>query len=360
MITMLSDGLIVPGGPAQRYAASARGGSRGSPTFVTAVKGPEKERTLQVTELPLGPWGRETILDLPGIKEEKPRSPRAVAWPLQPTHTEALFGKNKRIVVGGEEVAYGGNLRGIVQINSEFYGGVTVIGTGVLINGWTVATAGHLLIDEAGHAKNVVILAGKDGSSGDVESRDGIYVTVPYQWYKESFKQEDLGFIHLQKQFDTVNPIMIKQTPVSDNGAIYGYPGDMPDCAKGDYLCKSTSLIMYIPSGMVEHEADTEKGNSGGPILDDKGLVIGLHRGWDYKDDGTKINQAVAIDREGNNFGAFIQVLAYMAKYKGRYCKDNDGEVGGVDSMAEKGGENIKVEVVGGMEKVKGGLAFVW
>ncbi|KAL5330404.1 hypothetical protein ACEPPN_003931 [Leptodophora sp. 'Broadleaf-Isolate-01'] len=163
-------------------------------------------------------WGRETILDLPGVKEEKPRSPRAAAWSLQPTHTEAIFGKNKRIVVGGEEVAYGG----IAQINSEFYGGVTVIGTGVLINGWTVATAGHLLIDEAGHAKNVVILA------GDVESRDGIYVTVPYQWYKESFKQEDLGFIHLQKQFDTVNPIMIRQTSVSDNGTLYGY---MPDCA---------------------------------------------------------------------------------------------------------------------------------
>lgn len=55
-------------------------------------------------------WGRETILDLPGVKEEKPRSPRAAAWSLQPTHTEAIFGKNKRIVVGGEEVAYGGNL----------------------------------------------------------------------------------------------------------------------------------------------------------------------------------------------------------------------------------------------------------
>ncbi|RYP43084.1 hypothetical protein DL768_010099 [Monosporascus sp. mg162] len=306
----------------------------------------------------------QAILHLSNVMEKKlPSPPKAVAWPLRPDASEAILGKNPRNVVAMKEMAYNGPLRGVVKIISKFRGGHTVIGTGVLINGCTVATVGHLLIDEDSFAKNVVILAGKGGGPGSVESRDGICAAVHHRWYNERWEPNDLGFVHLWEQFDTVNPIKFGQTPLSANGVICGYSGDMPYYAKGDRLCKSMSPVRYIPHpppGMVEHEGDTEKGNSGGPVFDAEGTVIALHRGWAYKAHGKKINEAVAINRDGNDFAPFGSVLAYMVQHTEKHTKGNiGGEVGRVDFEAQKEGRDICVKVVEEAEKV-GGLAFTW
>lgn len=68
---------------------------------------------------------------------------------------------------------------------------------------------------------------------------------------------------------------------------------------------------------------------------------------------------AVAINREGNDVAAFTEVLAYMAKHASKHMNGNVHEVGDIDFMSKKDGNNIKIEVI---RKVNGfdTLAFTW
>ncbi|RWA07864.1 hypothetical protein EKO27_g7254 [Xylaria grammica] len=268
--------------------------------------------------------------------------PMAVAWKLAAGFSEAILGKYPRDVVSSKEVMIDGLLRGVVKITVSFQEGYVVTGSGVLINDRTVATVGHLLINTHGHAKGVVIQAGHGGGDDTMESRDGIYVAVHGKWYYEKRSDpNDLGFIRLSKPFNTVNPIEYMRTPIIHDGtdaAIYGYPFDMPENedARGNRLCVSRSAVRYRQSdstGMLEHEGDTEKGTSGGPVLDANGIVIALHRGWapDGSDEG--VNQAIAIDRNGNDFWAFCLILEYMSQREDDRVKML-GEVKEVDGFA--------------------------
>ncbi|KAI0436151.1 trypsin-like cysteine/serine peptidase domain-containing protein [Xylaria telfairii] len=275
------------------------------------------------------------------ITQEGPSHPMAVAWKLDAGFSEAILGKNPRDVVPPEEIMLGSYLRGVVKITVGFGGDSIVTGSGVLIDDWTVATVGHLLVNDYGHAKDVVISAGQGSSDNTIEFRDGIYVAVHYKWYDKRSDPNDLAFIRLSKSFDTVNHIKYMQTPVTDNSidaSIYGFPYDMPHDSPGNRLCVSRCPVRYGQSsstGMLEHEGDTAKGTSGGPVLDAQGIVIALHKGW-AETGRRQVNRAVAIDRDGNDFWAFRLILGYMSQR-----------------------EDDRVKMLGEVKKV-GGFAFAW
>ncbi|KAI0413565.1 trypsin-like cysteine/serine peptidase domain-containing protein [Xylaria grammica] len=223
-------------------------------------------------------------------------------------------------------------------------------GSGFLIDDWTVVTVGHLLVNHCGCARGMRIWAGRGGDENTIESRDGMYVAVHNGWFEGYSECNDLAFIRLSEPFNTVNPLEYKQTPITHNGvdaAIYGYPCDLPEnsSARGNRLCVSRSSVRYGWSNstlMLEHEGDTERGNSGGPVVDHMGTVIALHRGWAPAVGGYKVNEAVAINHGGNDFEAFLLILEYMSW---------------------EGGEGAKVsEEVKMLGKVKevGGFAFAW
>ncbi|KAI0531556.1 trypsin-like cysteine/serine peptidase domain-containing protein [Xylaria digitata] len=268
--------------------------------------------------------------------QDWPSPPMAVAWKLGAGFSEAILGKNPRDVVPPEEIMPGSLLRGVMKIISVC-GGSTVTESGVLIDDWTVATVGHLLVNGHGHAKEVVICAGHGGGDNTVESRGGIYVTVHYDWYNKRSDPNDLAFIRLSEPFGTVNPIGYMQTPITNDdidASIYGFPYDTPNDALGYRLCVSKCPVRYSQSsstGMLEHEGDTEKGTSGGPVLDANGIVIALHKGG-----GGLVNQAVTIDRNGNDFWAFRLILEYMSQM-----------------------EDDRVRILGEVKEV-GGFAFAW
>ncbi|KAI0434845.1 trypsin-like cysteine/serine peptidase domain-containing protein [Xylaria sp. FL1042] len=313
----------------------------------SAVPDSEKEGVLQsVTELLNKPCEKflhflQKSDSRDATTQGRSSHPMAVAWKIIANFPEAILGKYPRTVVPSEDIMPGYPLRGVVKIIADFGGGTVSSGSGVLINEWTVATVGHILINNDGHAKTVGILVGQAGSDHCTESRKGIYVAVHYKWFEKRSDLNDVAFIRLSKPFDTVDPIGYMQTPVIENqhnGRIYGFPYDMPGDAPGDRLCVSNCPIRYsqpCSTGILKHEGDTEKGTSGGPVLDANGTVIALHRGWTYEGLG-KINQAVAIDRDSNDFWAFCQILEYMSQR-----------------------ENARVKLVGKVEKV-GGFAFAW
>ncbi|GAW20542.1 hypothetical protein ANO14919_100500 [Xylariales sp. No.14919] len=273
-----------------------------------------------------------------------PTMPIAVAWKLETGFSEVLLNKNQRAVVPLEEIKIGSLLRGVVRISVRLQTG-PVFGTGVLIDDLTVATVGHLLVDTYGNVQGVTIWAGQGDGDNTIEDRDGIYVAVHNRWYRERRNSNDLAFIRLSKPFGKANPIKYMQTPVTHNGidaSIYGFPYDLPEKGneRGKRLCVSESAVRYSLSdsvGMLEHEGDTEKGTSGGPVLNAEGVVIALHRGWDSKVGGGRINQAVSIDRDGNDFSAFRMILDYMAQRENDRVKilGEVKEVGGFAFMVE-------------------------
>lgn len=94
--------------------------------------------------------------------------------------------------------------------------------------------------------------------------------------------------------------------------------------------------------------------------MKEDGSVIAIHRGWAYLGKGKKINQAVAIDRQGNNIAGFVAVLDYMVKNGNEPVDDNSHTYEGVDFVANTEGSDVNVDVIGEVQYIEGGLAFRW
>lgn len=116
---------------------------------------------------------------------------------------------------------------------------------------------------------------------------------------------------------------------------------------------------------MIEHKGDTEEGalddrlrierwrfrsvnaavgNSGGPLINASGRVIGLHHGCGHNSVGQKVNLAVVID-EGNNITAFFRFLNSMQPASGSAMHRQEQSV-----------DNMTV----GEAKDVGGFIFAW
>ncbi|KAI0878343.1 trypsin-like cysteine/serine peptidase domain-containing protein [Hypoxylon argillaceum] len=289
--------------------------------FRTTVQDLMKEEVLrQVIDLLAKPVPVEKFLLLAQITPPYDDPTKAVAWPLGVGFSETLIGKYLRHLVPPTDIMPGCYMRGVVKVIVFFSDGSSSTGSGFLTDYLIVATAGHVVDDDIhGHAQYVVVQAGLGGADNAIESRRGVCVVVNSNWYNGRSGRNDLAFIRLGSPFNTVEPLQYMQTPVTDNGitaSVYGFPGDIPESAPGQRLCATMCPVRYSLScsaGMLEYEGDTEKGTSGGPVLNADRIVIALHRGWDYDADGRRINQAVTINRYGNDFGAFRQVLEYMA-----------------------------------------------
>ncbi|CZR69801.1 uncharacterized protein PAC_19701 [Phialocephala subalpina] len=240
--------------------------------------------------------------------------PKAVFWKSTIHNAEAILGKNTRDAVPSREVAPYGDYRSIVKIRATFPNGKTLGGSAVVIIGHTVLTACHNIYNEehGGPAQIITVIAGMDGTSGSPEVQHGKYAVAHYSWCANGAVKNDLGLVRLEKPFTTLEPKEYHQNLYSEKEKVYGYSGDIPVFAKGTQLYVSLSLATYHPldtAGSVEHEADTFNGNSGGPILGEDGKVFAIHRGSGRNGSGKKINQAVAINREGNDVADFVAVL---------------------------------------------------
>ena len=133
-------------------------------------------------------------------------------------------------------------------------------GTGFAVNKNYVVTAEHVL-DEC---NAVSIVRAHEEMSAQTVSRD---------------KKNDLGLLKLEKRITTT--AKLRGNPdlrVGDAAINYGYPlfGELSDSAKlnAGYV---NSLAGYNnDSGVIQYSAPTQPGNSGGPVLDQSGNVIGV------------------------------------------------------------------------------------
>ncbi|KAH8652852.1 trypsin-like cysteine/serine peptidase domain-containing protein [Ilyonectria robusta] len=264
----------------------------------------------------------------------------AVLFKLCVDFSEAILNKNPMTPVAEQEIKDGRVPSGVVKILVKYPGRHYSVGTGILIKDRVVATVGHLLVGEGGPAIEVIVLAGVGGPAGCIERRDGHYFAAHQAWYDEGTAPNDLAFILLYQQFDTVHPLDYKTTPATDNtyAVIYGYPGKFPKHAQGSRLVQSQSTIRFDPTQpwrMVEHEADTMKGHSGSPVIDTSdGKVVGIHSRWTYKNEDKK-----------------ELILIYIGKQPEAYA--NMRGVGVTKFVVKKEAQDVMVKVVGLAKEVK-------
>lgn len=205
--------------------------------------------------------------------------------------------------------------------------GANLEGTAVLIRPDVIAVAGHLLDSQKmGHAVQVKALAGYGSTGGGfVEERQGTCAVMHYAWYRKRAAANDIGFVHLESAFaEKVTPIPFKQTPNAAGNVtvkVVAFSADLSKCAV------SKSPLQYnsangSKSGLNVgiHWADTTYGASGGAVLDEKGFLVALHTGTanvrrsGQADTVTRANRAVAVDREGNDFGRLLYALQCQHK----------------------------------------------
>ncbi|KAI2464333.1 trypsin-like cysteine/serine peptidase domain-containing protein [Annulohypoxylon bovei var. microspora] len=305
-----------------------------------------------------GYMARQLALNTASPLHVKPLHPvKAIAWELLSGNYEARLGQNPMKQVG-EMVANSGVLDGIVQVVTKWskHDRKSAIGIGTLIEPNVVAVCGHLLRSQNGYAVKVEITAGNGASA------TGDYVVVPKKWLVrlENCRKNDIGMIHLDRPLNGVHPLDYAQTPVTDSlshhgilGRVYGFPERFPR------LCVSNMKIQfsltYYP-GWVEHNGDTMKGNSGGPIVDMNGRLIAVHGGWAWanKEMTGRINVSAPVDRMGNDFDVLREILAYMAVNPGAPLKI------GAKFLARKAGGITEVTATRYYRGSVSKIAFEW
>ena len=167
-------------------------------------------------------------------------------------------------------------------------------GTGFAVNKKYVVTAEHVLDG----CKSVSIVHAHEEMNAQTVSRD---------------KNNDLGLLKIEKPM--ASTAKLRGSPdlrVGDAAINYGYPlfGELSDSAKlnAGYV---NSLAGYNnDSGVIQYSAPTQPGNSGGPVLDQSGNVIGVVSsglGKRYADATGHIAQNVNFAVKSNIVENFLQ-----------------------------------------------------
>ncbi|KAI1206719.1 trypsin-like cysteine/serine peptidase domain-containing protein [Annulohypoxylon truncatum] len=263
---------------------------------------------------------------LPRHLEIDGREPQAIVFrqPLPSDHEEALLGMNLRKVNPAVDVLNDGPCSGIVRVLATFidcFGQHWLgNGSGVVIDSEHVMTVGHTIWHrEYGLAVSITIC--RDSRAGpDIYHVDA--GAVHFQWAEASSAKNDFAILRTSNRFQSgIKPMRYTRSPTAlatTNVNVYGFSTDMPMDQNGywhPHLSYSYATVECVPDtyGLLGHNGDTYQGASGGPAVDNSGVVIALHRG-SYSSGNDTSNRAVAVNQLGNDIEKFKEALAVMTE----------------------------------------------
>ncbi|KAI0894064.1 trypsin-like cysteine/serine peptidase domain-containing protein [Annulohypoxylon nitens] len=254
------------------------------------------------------------------------QTPKAIVFrqPLSQENEEALLGVNHRRVIPAVDVINDGRFSGIVRVVATFVDSLgqecLSNGSGVIIDHEHVMTVGHT-IWHSQYGLAVSIAIHQDSRAGsDIYRVDS--GAVHFLWTDEFSTKNDFAILHVPTRFQHgIKPMRyagVSTTFTATSANIYGFSNDMPKDDRGlwiPHLSYSYALVRWVPGnyGLLDHNGDTNKGASGGPVVDDLGVVIALHRG-NYHTGDKESNAAVAINHLGNNVEKFKEALRVVTK----------------------------------------------
>ncbi|KAI1115656.1 hypothetical protein F5Y14DRAFT_110834 [Nemania sp. NC0429] len=290
-----------------------------------------------------------------------------VAWRLQkvifPFRREAVLTSEPREVMSPETVKPGKEYSGIFKLVSFFQDSrgrwFRIQGTAFAISDYDALTAAHNVWDpEFGPAKMVALLMDQRGDANDEYARECVAAAVHVRWSELSLRSNDFAMVSVAQSFSPqVRIHRYRTTPENTEasdamGYALGFPYDFPENFEGKHLIRSNGKIYYNGGGnqcLIVHMANTEKGNSGGPLFNINTVAIGVHVGytshpksastapssthngvssWNQNhrpcepgkgtaaEPWTIENLAVPLNRNGNQVSSFLAVQDFMRTQK--------------------------------------------
>lgn len=168
--------------------------------------------------------------------------------------------------------------KSICRLRLHFPGMETKIGTGFLILGDTLLTAGHNLYKNGQFAESTEVYAGINGdfnSNFGTDTVDSSRLRV-HEKYKAGDIEFDYGIIILNKALGAGSAGVVRMQVFSQltglMGVVSGYPADIPNHA-GSSVPNDGSTQWYCSgplrqtSRQLFYDSDTTSGESGGPVL---------------------------------------------------------------------------------------------
>lgn len=167
----------------------------------------------------------------------------------------------------------------IAYLEITFVDKATMKASGAFVGDRTIITAGHCVYDQKhGWAKSVKVTPG--GSKSNYSTYISTTVKTVNGWVNSENQDYDYGIVKLSNS-PGVGYFGIK----AENDAslqnkyayCYGYPTDK----NAGTLWYDSGIIFELTKRQFLHSADTEDGNSGGPLVlfSDIDCIVGIHAG---------------------------------------------------------------------------------
>lgn len=154
----------------------------------------------------------------------------------------------------------------IARMTVEYEDGTAACGSGAMISGRVLATAGHVLINQNGsHPEKITMEFGQNGSYVYYETSNFSSYIYRQDYETNRPLEGDYGFVIFKdKQVSTITGHMgiIISPSISERLYTAGYPGD-----KGYYyMYAATGNILRMTDDLIMHNMDTNGGQSGSPV----------------------------------------------------------------------------------------------
>lgn len=191
--------------------------------------------------------------------------------------------------------------RQIVHLEIEYASGRYLTGSGTMIGPDLILTAAHNVYDvETGEwAREVYAAPGRNGleqNPYEVYDADSFAILSGYQ--VEGASQYDMAVIKLSQKVDSqVGQLeVVKTAAIGQRIQVPGFPFATPD--KQYLMYTMFGEIQSISEKVIYYQIDTEGGQSGSPVLNDKGQIVGVHIAGFTNDSEYVVNGARIVDGE--------------------------------------------------------------
>lgn len=202
-----------------------------------------------------------------------------ISLPNKEFDFQSIYNGDDRVIIGNTTDS---PYRNFCWIEVRYPDNTGAEGSGVLVDFNTVLTAGHVAYshDHGGWATYMRVVPGKNEEREPFGYAYGTSMTTATEYINKIDHAYDWAIVDLSRSFDTYQAYGYYSNPSSAvNTAInvYGYA----DCITASVNAYN---VLYRGTGKIEssnyrnffHRADTVAGESGGPIIESGGVLIGI------------------------------------------------------------------------------------